>query len=127
MKLYQWIAQRLAQIENLEEGKFDYAVSPENVREEVEGKVHSYLPRGSGFDVGTKLDWDRSNKNRLVFTTEFHHMNDVGMYDGWTAHDVFVNPDLCFDFTLRVTGRNRNDIKDLIHEQFNHALLTDID
>ena len=46
------------------------------------------LPCGSGFDNGTNLDFDKSHQNRLVFTTAFHHMDESGMYDGWTEHEV---------------------------------------
>lgn len=126
MKLYQWLAQRLAQIENLENSNMA-VVTPEEVREQVDAKVKELMPSGSGFDKGTELDWERSTKQRLVFNTAFHHMDEHGGYDGWTHHDIWVNPDLCFDFTLRITGVDRNQIKDLIHENFNHALLTDVD
>lgn len=127
MKLYQWIAQRLAQIENLRQPGSVAIVTEEDVMSQVEDRVKKYMPSGSGFDAGTQLDWDRSTKNRLVFTTEYHHMDEHGGYDGWTTHDVIVKPDLCFDFTLRITGRDRNQIKDYIYQEFNHRLLTDID
>jgi hypothetical protein len=80
------------------------------------------LPHGSGFDNGSKIDLERSTPERLVFSTAFHHMNEHGYYDGWTEHTVIVTPSLVFGFELRVTGRNRNDIKDTIHECFHYAL-----
>jgi len=83
------------------------------------------LPRGSGFDSGHTLDGKRSTPDRLVLSTEFHHMNEHGMYSGWTQHDVIVTPSLVNEFNLRITGRNRNGIKDYIAEIFSLALLAD--
>lgn len=78
-------------------------------------------PHGSGFDSGTSLG--ECLKHKITFHTSFHHMNEVGMYDGWTEHKVLVTPE--FDgFDIRVTGRDRNGIKDYISEQFHHWLST---
>jgi hypothetical protein len=79
------------------------------------------FPSGSGFDSGTKLD-DSSTPEKLVFTTAFHHMNDGGMYDGWTEHSVIVTPSLEMGYSMRVTGRDRNDIKQYIFECFGFEL-----
>ena len=86
------------------------------------------LPHGAGFDFGTTVDVDKSTSEKLVFHTSFHHMNDAGMYDGWTEHKVIVRPR--FDgLDVRVTGRNRNDIKNYIGDVFYQTLtkeLTDV-
>lgn len=79
--------------------------------------VREHAPSGSGFDAGTQIDLDRSRPNRLVFTTEFHHMDD-GSYCGWTSHDAIVTPDLVCGVRIRVTGRDRNGIKDYIADCF---------
>lgn len=84
--------------------------------------VKECLPSGSGFDNGTTFDFDKSLPHRLVFNVSFHHMNDNGMYDGWTQHAVIVHPSLAHDFKLDVTGRDRNEIKSYIHEVFSSAL-----
>ncbi len=89
--------------------------------------VKRYLPSGSGFDNGTKLDEVRSTGDRLIFFVDFHHMNEHGFYDGWTTHRVVVRPSLAFGFRLTISGRNRNDIKDHIAEVFDAALHTPID
>lgn len=86
-----------------------------------------HMPHGSGFDSGTKLDLDASSGERLVFHTEYHHMNEVGFYDGWTEHSVIVTPSLQFGFTMRITGRNRNDIKEYMYDVFWECLNTDIE
>jgi hypothetical protein len=86
--------------------------------------VKNYMPRGSGWDSGTEIDLDRSHADKLVFYGSFHHMNENGMYDGWTEHTVTVTPSLVFDLNIRITGRNRNDIKEHLHEMFHFALST---
>lgn len=80
------------------------------------------MPSGSGFDSGTQLDEDASHADKLVFNTAYHHMNDGGCYDGWTEHTVTVTPSFQFGFHLRVTGRDRNDIKSYIVDCFSEAL-----
>lgn len=78
-------------------------------------ELQEELPSGSGIDCGTKIDIDRSNGSRVVLTCEYHHMNESGYYDGWTEHTIYVTPS--FDgIDLHITGRNRNEIKDYLHE-----------
>lgn len=84
--------------------------------------LEQYLPNGSGFNSGTKLDIEASGAGKLVFTTSFHHMNDNGYYDGWTTHIVTVKPSLARDFKLSISGPNRNGIKDYMHEVFSSCL-----
>jgi hypothetical protein len=81
-----------------------------------------HLPSGSGFDSGTRIDWDKSTGEKLVFITSFHHMDEFGGYDGWTDHVVTVRPSLVYGLSLTIGGRNRNDIKELIHQAFDAAL-----
>jgi hypothetical protein len=88
--------------------------------------VDNYLPSGCGWDCGTKLDTDKSTPTRLVFYGEFHHMDDTGSYDGWTQHTITVHP--AFDgVLLTISGQNRNDIKEYLHELFYNALMLRID
>jgi hypothetical protein len=84
------------------------------------------MPHGSGFDNGTSLDVDASSDTKIVFTTAFHHMNEGGFYDGWTQHSIIVTPNLAIEFNLKVTGRNRNGIKDYIAECFQFQLCEDV-
>ena len=94
--------------------------------DQIESLVKQHMPQGSGFDSGTTLDLDASHADKLVFRTAFHHMNENGYYDGWTEHTVTVTPSLQFRYHIRISGRNRNDIKDMIHESFDVALSTDV-
>ena len=84
--------------------------------------VSEYMPSGSGFDCGTKMDLIESHTEKLVFTTSFHHMNDGGFYDGWTDHTITVRPSLVFDFTLTISGRDRNGIKEYLGQVFQECL-----
>lgn len=94
-------------------------------RKTIERLVAEYMPSGSGFDDGTRFDFDKSTPDKLVLNTAFHHMTE-GMYDGWTEHTVTVKPS--FTGTLiRISGPNRNEIKDYIQEAFDHALTQEID
>ena len=79
--------------------------------------IENNMPSGSGFDSGTKLD-DKSKPERIVFNTSFHHMDDSGGYCGWSEHQVIITPSLQFGFDVRVTGRDRNGIKDYMTEMF---------
>src|SRR5689334_20304154 len=55
-------------------------------------QLEDYLPSGSGIDSGTKIDLERSTSARVVLTFSYHHMNDCGMYDGWTDHSAIITP-----------------------------------
>jgi len=88
----------------------------ESGNSEWHGKHHDslnrlldFMPSGSGVDSGTKLDLETSTPEKLVFHADYHHMNECGMYDGWTEHTITVRPSLQFGITLSVSGRNRND------------------
>lgn len=91
----------------------------------ADGLARHFLPSGSGIDCGTKIDWARTSSARLVFIAPFHHMNENGMYDGWTDHAVFVTPSLAWDIEIRITGRDRNHVKEYIAGLFEYALTRD--
>lgn len=123
--LYQLLAQKIGAYHrcvNRGAGQDHLAEWETRHREAIESLCSNYLPSGSGFDCGTKLDFDASTENKLVFMTEFHHMNDVGMYDGWSDHSVIVKPSLSNGFYMRITGRDRNGWKDYAYEAFDVAL-----
>lgn len=84
--------------------------------------VKDTAPSGSGIDCGTKIDLDASTGEKLVFTCSYHHMNEHGMYDGWTEHTITVKPSLQWGFALSISGRNRNEIKDYLHEVYSNWL-----
>jgi hypothetical protein len=77
-------------------------------------KAFKPLVSGSGFDKGIFLLREESTSERLVFSCDFHHINDAGYYDGWTEHKCVVTPSLVSGFDARITGRNKNSIKEYI-------------
>ncbi|SRR5229473_3496264 len=118
-KVYQKIAACFEAIENCESsGNIEWR---HKHAEEILTLIKEHLPRGAGIDCGTKL-LAESTPERLVFQADYHHMNDDGCYDGWTDHTVIVTPSLAHGFELKVTGRNRNGIKEYLAETFHQAL-----
>lgn len=111
------IAKNLRWLENLNikpdpsKEKFRFAAL-EGIAKECEN-----LPSGSGLDNGVRIDLERSKPNKIVFHTEFHHLNENGYYDGWTTHRIVVTPNFG-RFNLKITGRNRNQIKDYLYDLF---------
>jgi hypothetical protein len=83
--------------------------------------VKDYMPGEPGFDSDTTIDIDKSSKDKLVFYTSFHHMDENGFYDGWTEHTVTVTPGFR-GANIKISGRDRNCIKDIIHETFDFSL-----
>lgn len=120
-KVYQAIAESLLAARNCEKAGDRSEWILRHI-DRIKTLCAAVLPSGSGFDNGSRIDLERSKPERLVFETSFHHMDPNGYYDGWTEHTVIVTPSLVFGFELRVTGRNRDEIKDHIHECFHYAL-----
>lgn len=119
-KLYRQLASTLAAWDNCIAA--NNSAWRDNWDEYLDHLVKIHLPSGAGFDTGTTLDRDKSSTQRLVFHTAYHHMNDHGYYDGWTEHQVVVTADL-LGIDVRVTGRDRNGIKDFIEEMFYEVLM----
>jgi hypothetical protein len=92
----------------------------------AEGELNELLkqaPSGSGFDSGTVLE--SATDSELIFNTAFHHMNDNGMYIGWTHHRVVAKA-VFGGFSLRITGKDQRQIKEYIGEVFYHWLSTEV-
>ncbi len=87
--------------------------------------LQDQLPSGSGIDSGTKINIDATTEDKVVLDVSFHHMDEMGGYDGWTEHVVIVRP--AFNgLNLRITGRDRNQVKGYLYQVFEHALLEDV-
>lgn len=97
-----------------------------NHTERLEYLTKNFMPSGSGIDIGTTLDLDESTTEKLVFIFSYHHMNDGGYYDGWTEHKLIVTPSLAYGFNLRITGKDRNQVKDYLYETYRFALQTEV-
>lgn len=77
------------------------------------------LPSGSGIDCGTKLV--SASATKIVLECSFHHMDEHGYYDGWTEHRITIRP--TFDsMDISISGRNRNGIREYLHEIYSLAL-----
>lgn len=120
MKVYQRIASLLNAIAYCEKSNNTEWLAKH--RETLENVCSNYLPSGSGIDSGTTLE-SESTDSKLILSTAYHHMDENGYYDGWTQHIVTVRPsfDTC-GFSLTISGKNRNDIKDYLHDVFTVAL-----
>lgn len=88
----------------------------------IEQIVKDHMPSGSGWDFATKIDFGNSTGEKLVMYGEYHHMIGGGYYDGWTAHTITVRASLAFGISISISGRNRMDIKEDIHQMFHAAL-----
>ena len=124
MKVYQKIASAIdARLNCQEKDNAEWFDRWSDTLEELEHE----LPWGSGFDSGTTINLEKSRVDRIVLDTGYHHMDEWGMYCGWSDHSVIVTPSLHLGYNLRVTGRNVRDIKDYIGDTFAHMLDSDID
>jgi hypothetical protein len=81
-----------------------------------------WLPSGSGIDCGTTIDREATTRNKLVLKFSYHHMNDNGMYCGWSEYKFTVKPCLLFGIELTISGRDKNGLKDYLYEVYSHAL-----
>lgn len=100
----------------------------EHVHEEViSNLVDEHMPSGSGIDSGVTFSMEKSNVDHLVFNFAFHHMSENGMYDGWTNHVLHVTPSLVHGFRMRITGSNRNNVKDYFYQMLEQALNQEIE
>lgn len=123
--LYTILAGKVLAIHScMKQGATDNATKHTDAAEDF---VKKYMPSGSGVDSGTKLDLFRSTPDRLIFTFGYHHMNDGGYYDGWTEHTAVVTASLAYDFELRITGKDRNSIKDYLHDLYRNALMQGVE
>lgn len=124
MKLYQRLA-------SLVQARHNCLVS-DNVEwrdkheETILNLVKEHMPSGSGWDCGTEILLSASTGEKLVFKGSYHHMDQHGGYNGWTEHHLAITPSLANGFDLKVSGRNRNDIKEHLSDLFYHALETEV-
>jgi len=100
-------------LENMKERARIYDDAEENMHKKLEN-----LPSGSGFDDGCFLLLHESTPEKLVFRANFHHMNNDGLYIGWSSHKVIVTASLQYGFNIKVTGRDKRGIKDYIVDSF---------
>jgi hypothetical protein len=85
------------------------------------------LPHGSGIDGKTELDFEKSNNNKLVINSEFHHMDENGYYDGWINFSLTIEPGWDgVDITIKGNFGKYQDLKDYLIETFGYELEKEI-
>lgn len=89
--------------------------------------LEDLLPSGSGIDSGCTIDREKSGSKKIIISFSYHHMDENGMYCGWTDHDLIVTPNLTDGFDLRITGKNKRQIKEYLYDVFYHAMNEPID
>jgi len=88
--------------------------------EDIE-EMQNVLPSGSGFDSGCKIDVEKSGESKVIINFSYHHMNNNGYYDGWTEHELLITPKFN-GWDLRISGTNKNQVKDYFYDTFNTIL-----
>lgn len=118
-KIYQEIASRLNAMHSCEKSLND---EWRLKHEEILNKIVDRGPSGDGIDCGTKLYLTDSNGEKIKLLCAYHHLNKNGYYDGWTSHNIIITPSLAFGYTMRITGRNRNNIKEYLAQVYSSWL-----
>ena len=119
MKIYQKIDQVLQAIENCKHSNNQEWLNKHFDSISIIEK--QLLPYGSGFDSGTTIKTLPYAGKAISFETSFHHMDENGYYDGWTEHTITITPSFQ-GFDIKVSGKNKNDIKNYILDTFNNVL-----
>ena len=87
------------------------------------------LPSGSGIDYGTRLDYERSTSNKLVFLSAFHVMDENGYYAGIVDYRVIVTASLVFGCEVNIIGnfsgnKDAYGVKDYLFDLYTDAFLS---
>lgn len=91
---------------------------------EVIEQIISSLPHGSGIDGNTSFDYTNSKPNKLFINSEYHAMDDNGMYDKWITFKLILEPSWDgFDITIKDNfGSKYQFLKDYLVEIFYYEL-----
>lgn len=129
MKLSQLIACQMFTVDNAnmatEQSRANYSRAVETINKLCE----DHMPSGSGFDNGTRLDFDESTPSKLVFHTDFHHMDEHGGYSHWSSWEVTVEASLAFGITVETMSLDdESDPEDgaYVSSAFHEALMKEI-
>lgn len=82
--------------------------------------VDNYLPSCNMRNINKTFLHYSSSPKRLIFHTSYQHDDRT-----WTDHKVVVTPSLMYDAPdIKITGKNKNQINDYLHEVFAQGLRT---
>lgn len=102
-------------------------------RDEAESRVEWLMesaPSGGGIAGGTRFDDITVFKgvvSRLKFRLDYHHAGPDESRPGWTNHRVIVIPALDGEFSMWITGSDRNHIKDYLAHVYSGWLSEEVD
>jgi hypothetical protein len=94
------------------------------LRRAIEEFVAEYMPKGGGWKDGTSIDLTESNDSEIVLRGTYYHVISYGNYGAPTEHKILIDASLSRGFKVKVTGRDKNDVKDELYERFVGALNT---
>jgi len=132
LPVYQAIAARVTAWHNCqkpEANESQRSWTPEHKRS-ADTICRNHMPSGSGIDNGTQIVWEQSSRERLVFKSALHKMDENGYYDGWLDFTVTVTPSLLYGIELRfvgIQGRDKFNHLDYLRDRFDCALREVID
>ena len=111
--------------ENCERNNFQEWLA--NWRDELREIEKNYLPHGSGFDNGTKIE--KVTDQKIILKSAFHIMDDSGYYREWIDFIIIVRPgfttisvDAIGQFSRLHKKSYGYGIKDYIEEEFYNCL-----
>lgn len=124
--LYRALAECMEAMENCRKnGNLEWLGKHE---ERAVALAKEHMPSGSGIDNGCSLVVEKSDAGRLTFDMSYHHMDgESGCYDGWTRHVVRVRGSLARPVDITISGPDRNQIKDYLHDVLREALTKEVD
>ena len=87
--------------------------------------LQELLPNGNGIrgQEGLAEILPESTKKRIVIYTTYWHPNDSYETSRWTAHQVIITPSFEREINIRITGKNKDNVKDYLHDIFREALM----
>lgn len=85
------------------------------------------LPRSNGLDAGVVFDWNRSKPNKFIFSFNYYYRDKRGDRSGWTRHQLIITAGYFNKFYMRITGRNKNKMKESLLTLFNEIFEVDHD
>lgn len=111
MKIYQELAFQLNRY------KFNQIA-----KRELDKFCDKYLPHGSGFDSGIKVNVEKSRADKIVLDVPYRPMDENGFYKAWVQYTCIVTP--TFEGIDLVTkGRDNNGLREYVDETMYHALV----
>ncbi len=124
-EVYAQIAHRLNAYKRCESNPEQYAHALQPNKDSIDSLLDEFMPHGSGIDNGVTFDYEKSTEKHLIFHFAYHFMDENGYYDGWGDFTLHVTPCLWQGYDLRITGKDRNDVKDYFYQVFSSLVYSE--